>query len=263
MTTTDSKEQIVVELESFLARFKEYAGIGKGGRQAEGEARDALRSALAKAEPKITDLLLKILGDGVVTSQAFGSRQHVSYRDLLCTALLPSNLAEFDSPVVGLLEKAIGTVQDGLWPPKTLPPVLAIRDPELKLRSGDLLNAPGNYDRVIREATTVLEDRIRRKPGHEALSRLIPNSSDQTGHTLINKLFNPDKPVLEISSDKTKRVALQGILLGAVSYLRNPHHHSLDPQVEWSWAWSVVGLIDHLLADVDSCTVNEGSAPKA
>ena len=59
-------------------------------------------------------------------------------------------------------------------------PVLMIKDDELRTRTSDLLFAPGHYDRVLREATTILEDRIRRKVPFEDLAKLIPNAADQT-----------------------------------------------------------------------------------
>ncbi len=155
------------------------------------------------------------------------------------------------------MNKAIGTIEAGLWPPKELAPVLVIKDDELRSRCSDLLKAPGNYDRVIREATTVLENRLRNKPPHELLARLIPNAADQIGDNLVNNLLSPNNPVLVISSEKQKQLAFYRIMLGVVSYLRNPYHHSIDPYTEWSWAWSTVGFIDRLLSDIEICVVTK------
>ena len=124
----------------------------------------------------------------------------------------------------------------------------------------DLLMAPGSYDRVIREATVVLEHRMRNKVPHEVLARLIPNSADQTGENLVNRLFSPDEPQLVFSSDRSRRIAFHRMLLGIVSYLRNPYHHEIDPSTDWSWAWSAVGLIDRVLADVEGCSVRTDPA---
>lgn len=101
-----------------------------------------------------------------------------------------------------------------------------IKDTELRSRCSDLLKAPGAYDRVVREATTVVENRIRSRCPPETLARLIPNAADQTGENLVNKLLSPEKPILVISSEKHKRVAFHRIMLGIVSYLRNPSHFS-------------------------------------
>ncbi|MBM3941868.1 MAG: hypothetical protein FJ316_02880 [SAR202 cluster bacterium] len=127
---------------------------------------------------------------------------------------------------------------------------------ELRKRCADLLNAPGNYDRVVREATTILESRIRSRPPIEVLAKAIPNSSERQGENLVNKLTNPDNPMLSISSDKAVRIAFRNMLVGVVSYLRNPYHHRLDDTTEWSWTWSTVGLIDKLLTDIGNCVLN-------
>ena len=132
-------------------------------------------------------------------------------------------------------------------------PVLAISDDVLRDRTSDMLSAPGKFDRVLREATTILEDRIRGKIPFDDLSKLIPKASDQTGDNLINKLFSGKNPVLECS-DPQRQGPMHRMLGGVVAYLRNPSHHSVDDSVKWSWAWSVVGLVDQLLDELDSTT---------
>jgi hypothetical protein len=246
---------MIAELESFLETFRQYAKEVYKNKFT--EEFETLRSRLQRLEPKITDMILRVLGNG----QFMLMNSAVAYKDLLSTALLnsyPPHFTHYDGAVTQLVERAIGTLKEGLWPPKTPPPVLTIHDPELQGRCGDLLRAPGNYDRVIREATTVLEDRMRNRPPHEILARLIPNAADQIGEQLVNKLFAPDNSILSISSDKTKRIAFHKILIGVVSYLRHPYHHRLDAETQWSWAWSVVGFIDQLLANIDNCTLTEG-----
>ena len=152
-------------------------------------------------------------------------------------------------------------MEAGLWKPKDPEPVLIIGDTELRSRCADLLSSPGRYDRVIREATTVLEDRIRSKCPRERLAILIPNEADRTGENLVNQVFNVDHPVLIVSQEKGKRLAFHRILLGVFAYLRNPYHHTIDANTEWSWAWSTVGFIDRLLADIEGCSIS-GSSPK-
>ena len=82
-------------------------------------------------------------------------------------------------------------------------------------------------------------------------------SNKLVGEKLVNKLLNPNDPILVISDEKDKRVAFHKMLLGIFSYLRNPYHHQIDPTTEWSWAWSIVGLIDSLLLKVDNCSISE------
>lgn len=203
------------------------------------------------------------MGNRIFTLGSFGYSSNVALQYLLPSALmggnneLTHNFYGYKAPVLSILNQALGNIESGLWPPKEPKPILIIHDDELRNRCADLLRAPGSFDRVIREATTILENRIRSKPSHETLSRLIPNSTDQTGENLVYKLLKPENPVLVISSDKGRRVAFYKILIGAFSYLRNPYHHQIDPATEWSWAWSTVGFIDRLLSDVDSCSVEK------
>jgi hypothetical protein len=130
-------------------------------------------------------------------------------------------------------------------------PILVIKDEELQQRTSDLLSAPGWFDRVLREATTILEDRIRRKVPFEDLAKLIPNASEQTGDNLVNRLLNPSTPIIVIG-DRHEQNRLFRMLGGVLAYLRNPSHHSVEDSIQWSWAWSVVGLVDQLLGDLES-----------
>lgn len=246
-------------LQDFLELFNDYASevFGDHNRQ----RLDDLRTQLQQKEPQITCHVLEILGDSNFAIGSLVYRMQLSRRDLISASLLggnnelPHNFRDYNALVTSTLNKAIGAIESGLWPPQEPRPILVIKDDELRSRCSDLLTAPGNYDRVIREATTVLEDRIRTKCPYDLLSRLIPQSADQIGENLVNKLFSPDNPVLIISSQKHMRIAFHRILLGLFSYLRNPYHHSLDSTTEWSWAWSTVGFIDRILSDIEICTV--------
>jgi len=132
-------------------------------------------------------------------------------------------------------------------------PVLVIHDAVLRSRCTEMLAAPGYYDTVIREATTILEARIKDRVPAADLTAAIPNPLDRAGEQLVNRLFDPGKPILVFGS-RIEQANLCAMLRGTFAYLRNPSHHTIDDSVEWSWAWSVVGLIDQLLNNVDSCT---------
>ena len=73
-----------------------------------------------------------------------------------------------------------------------------IHDKELRDRCLDLLKADSKYDRVINQATQVLEDRIRTKAG--LTDRL-------EGVKLVNTALNPDpnKTVLKVSTDSDEQ----------------------------------------------------------
>ena len=71
----------------------------------------------------------------------------------------------------------------------------SIKDNDLKNRCADLLSAPGNFDRVINQATLVLEDRIRTKSGIDKPPAGVP---------LVNTALNPDltKTVIKVSENQ-------------------------------------------------------------
>jgi len=264
MSKTDKqslRNQAKQTLTPFLVMFSDYAEEIYNQRRR--DRLDELRTQLQQKEPRVTRYLLDILGNLTFTLGSFGQRANVSVSGLLPSALLGGNnelkhnFRDYEAPVTAAVNKAIGAIDAGIWPPEEPAPVLVIHDDELKKRCSDLLASPDNYDRVIREATTVLEDRIRNKCPHATLCRLIPHSADQNGENLTNKLFAPNGPVLSISEDKKTRVAFQKILLGVFSYLRNPYHHRLATNTEWSWAWSTVGFIDRLISEIESCVVIE------
>ena len=204
---------------------------------------------------------MHILGDGYFEMGSASYRMRIAHHDLLAATVAGGNNEDsinyhhYHTAATSLINRALGMIEGELWPPKEPNPILIINDEELRGRCSDLLGAPGKFDRVIREATTILENRIRTRVPHEVLSRLIPLSKEQSGENLVNHIFAPKAPVLVFSNDEHERLAFFKMLLGVFAYLRNPHHHKLDNKTEWSWAWSTVGLIDRLLADVESCEI--------
>ncbi len=156
-----------------------------------------MRVELQRMEPRVTHYLLQINGDGVLVTGGFGTRQQIAHRDLLGLAILggnnelPHNFGDYNYGVTALLNRALGRINDGLWPPINPQPILAINDAVLQQRCLDLLQAPEKFDRVVREATLMLEDRLRNKIPHERLSVLIPDSTKQTGENLVNTLLSP------------------------------------------------------------------------
>ncbi len=251
-------QDIKQTLESFLQEFAEYEAEVDGEHRSE-ELLE-MRSNLQRKEPKVTKILIEDQGGAIFRLEHIGD---VQLQALLQLAVAggnnedPINFDTFKNAARSVINHALGKLDVGLWPEEKPQPVLKINDDELRDRCTDLLKAPRNYDRVVREATIVLEDRIRKKPSHEVLSRLIPNSSEQNGRNLIDTLFKVDSPILSISDDRNERLKFRDILIGVISYLRNPYHHYLDDNTEWSWAWSTVGFIDVLLNEVDSCKIIE------
>ncbi len=71
-----------------------------------------------------------------------------------------------------------------------------IQDEELKNRCIDLLSAKENFDRVIREATTILENRIR---------ILADPKLNEVGVDLVDKVLNPKRGMLTLDGEPNEQ----------------------------------------------------------
>ena len=118
-----------------------------------------------------------------------------------------------------------------------LPPDRLIADAALKSRCADLLKRPRHWDRVYREATTVLEDRIRSLAG---LPKMNPDA-------LVGRALHPDRAVLVVSADPNEQLGFHNLCKGIVQVFRHPSHHTLDDEVRREDALKFCGFIDVLL----------------
>ena len=161
--------------------------------------------------------------------------------------------------VMRIINEALGSIENNTIASQEIQPVLPIKDDVLRKRCLDLLQAPGNFDRVIREATLVLEARLRDSVSYGKLSEVIPEDKDRVGEVLAHRLLSSDKPVLVVSDKQTERVAFHKVVVGMIAYFRNPSHHFLEDNTKWSLAWSVVGIIDSLLSQLENSYVADDS----
>lgn len=124
--------------------------------------------------------------------------------------------------------------------PMALATEYLIEDEELYDRCHDLIKAPKNFDRVLREATTVLEDRIRRLSGLKKMK----------GVNLVGKALNPDptKAVLKVSDKKFEQEGFFNICKGLMLSFRDTTHHELSDKFTKQDALKFCGFIDSLLA---------------
>jgi hypothetical protein len=127
-----------------------------------------------------------------------------------------------------------------------------IRDPELYGRCRDLLRAPRHFDRVIREATTVLDDRIKKKTK-------IQNLSPQD---LVGKAINPrpDQAIIEISSNRAEQEGFHCICKGIMLAFRNKAHHSLSDTFTREDAVKFCGFVDTVLGMIELSTIHHDRA---
>lgn len=115
----------------------------------------------------------------------------------------------------------------------------SIVDKELRERCSDLLSAKSNFDRVINQATLVLEDRIRRKA----------MLNDLQGIQLINKALNSklDESILKLSNNPQIHEGISQICRGIVLAFRNPTHHTIIEKYPRTDALKFCAFVDIIL----------------
>lgn len=123
-----------------------------------------------------------------------------------------------------------------------------LHDATLRTRCSDLLQATRHFDRVIREATTVLDDRLKTKTG-------ITNMNPEN---LVGKALNPDpmKAVIQVSAERAEQDGFHGICKGIMLAFRNKAHHSLSDKFTREDALKFCGFIDTVLAVLEQATVH-------
>ncbi|HEY9695253.1 MAG TPA: TIGR02391 family protein [Oculatellaceae cyanobacterium] len=104
-------------------------------------------------------------------------------------------------------------------------------DPELWDRCRFSLSSGGNdpkaWDKAVRTATVVLEERLRKLGKTESIN------PDATGETIVNTIFGGKNSVLSGKLDDKKLRAYRDLYAGMMSVFRNPYaHRIIDPSPE-------------------------------
>jgi uncharacterized protein (TIGR02391 family) len=124
-------------------------------------------------------------------------------------------------------------------------PVALIRDDELAQRCGDLLDAGAHFDRVIREASTILENRVRTRSGLDV----------DTAVPLMEKAFSAKAPVVRLSDNEREQRGAMEIYTGVMRLFRNGAGHRFSASVTQERALQFVVMVDLLLALVGEAQV--------
>ena len=123
-----------------------------------------------------------------------------------------------------------------------------LQDKQLHARCGDLLRAKKHFDRAFREATTVLDNRLKTKTG-------IKNMNPEN---LVSKAINPDptRAVIEISPEKAEQEGFHSLCKGIMLAFRNPAHHSLSEKFTREDALKFCGFVDAVLGVIEQSTIH-------
>ena len=115
-----------------------------------------------------------------------------------------------------------------------------LQDAELRDRCRDLLLAKRHYDRVVREATTVLDNRLKNVSG---ITNMNPSA-------LVGKTLAPDptKAVIVVSAEKDEQEGFFYVCKGVMQMFRNKAHHTLSNVFTQADALKFCGFIDTILA---------------
>ncbi|OGC88175.1 MAG: hypothetical protein A2142_03510 [candidate division Zixibacteria bacterium RBG_16_48_11] len=116
--------------------------------------------------------------------------------------------------------------------------IKAISDSQLRDRCIDLLQADANFDRVFREATTVLEDRMRTLSGLD---------DKYFGVKLVDTALNLTNGVLELPGGQKEKEGLLLIFKGVMLAFRDETHHKIIDDATRADAIKLLSLIDILL----------------
>ncbi len=128
---------------------------------------------------------------------------------------------------------------------KTLPSLIA--DDELRQRCEDLLAAGHHYDRVIREACVILENRVR---------VTIGGNQQITGTPLMELAFSPRNPKLSFSNVEQEQLGVMQFYRGTIAFFRNTTGHHLIDTYTQDDALRFVAWIDLLLAMLKTVSGN-------
>jgi uncharacterized protein (TIGR02391 family) len=132
---------------------------------------------------------------------------------------------------------------------RDLPSLIA--DEALRRRCEDLLTAEEHYDRAVREACVVLEDRVR---------KAIGAGKNVVGTSLMERAFGPKTGLLRLSDQDQEQLGAMQIYRGIMAFFRNAAGHNLVDYYTREDALRFVVSVDLLLAMVDRTSAERRDA---
>jgi hypothetical protein len=106
------------------------------------------------------------------------------------------------------------------------------------------LKGRGPYDRVVREATTILDARLKKLGGIKGYMKPVD---------VIGKVINPDpdKTILKLSEERAEQEGFHGICKGLTLAFRGPMHHEVSDDLTREAAIKICGFVDVLLGAIE------------
>jgi len=128
-----------------------------------------------------------------------------------------------------------------------------LTDEELRKRCSDLLKKKRYLDRAVREAITLLEDRLRERTG-------LGKAQEKGRKGLVAKALHPDQAQIIVSQDRDIQEGVFFICSGLMEAFGGPVHHSLRDDVTQQEALAVCGAVNLILTLIDKGTIRQGVA---
>lgn len=119
---------------------------------------------------------------------------------------------------------------------RTLPSLIV--DDELRQRCHDLLEAEEHFDRVVREACVILENRVR---------QAIGAGNSLLGTALMEVALSPKAPKLVLSTQEAEQRGAMELYRGVMGFFRNSAGHKVVSHYSRDDALRFVAWIDLLL----------------
>jgi Protein of unknown function (Hypoth_ymh) len=127
-----------------------------------------------------------------------------------------------------------------------------LSDPELRTRCADLLMARKSFDRVFREATVVLDARLK----HLGKIKGKVNPAE-----LVARVLHPSKAILIVSEHPDEQRGFFELFSGLMAAFRNPAHHTLNDKLTREDALRFCGFVDSLLTLLGKARISGTASP--
>ncbi len=128
-----------------------------------------------------------------------------------------------------------------------------LTDGDLRSRCSDLLRRGKHLDRAVREAMTVLEDRLRRRTG-------LDKSKEPSRAGLVRRALHHGTGMLDLGVDRAEQEGVFNVCLGLMAVFANPAHHALRDDVARGEALAICGMVNWVLVLLESARVRASVA---